>query len=177
MARIEITTYGNPVLREKAEKIDEINDEIKNIAKKLEKRLESENGIGLAAPQIGISKRIFTVDLTKAEMDKKTTLINPKIIYKSTEVTDYEEGCLSIPEVWGKVIRPSSIKIKGTLINGRTIVLEADGLFARVLQHEFDHLDGKLFIDYLSETDLKINQSKLDALVEKNRKKLGKVAL
>ena len=169
----KIITYGNPVLRMKSEEVKEINDDIKSIVKDLEVALSGENGIGLAAPQIGIRKRIVIIDLTKSKQDKKIVLINPKIIHKSIDVEEYEEGCLSVPEVWGNVLRPSCIKIKGKLVSGNVIVIDADGLYARVIQHEMDHLDGKLFIDYLSPADRERNAVKIEAILEKNRKELG----
>lgn len=176
MAKLEIITYGNPVLRQKAEEVTEITKEIKSIIENMHETL-GDNGIGLAAPQVGISKRILIVDLTKSKEERKITLINPRIIFKSDECVDYEEGCLSIPDVWGMVNRPKSIKIKGDLVNGKTIQIEATDLFSRVLQHELDHLDGRLFIDYLSAEDKENNRHKIDALVDANKKKFGKVSL
>lgn len=175
MAKLEIITYGNPILRKVAERVEKIDDEIKKIIKDLKDTLAEENGIGLAAPQVGISKRILIVDLSKSNEDKKVALINPKIIYSSKEVGVYNEGCLSIPDVWGDVIRPIEIRVKAQLENGDSIVINADGLFARVLQHELDHLDGKLFIDYLSEEDLEKNREKLENLLKLNKEKLGNI--
>lgn len=171
---LEIITYGNPILRQKAEKVEEITDEIKKIVEDMELALSKENGVGLAAPQVGISKRIVVIDLTKAEQDRRVALINPQIVYKSSTVVDYEEGCLSVPEIWGVVVRPNEIKVKADLPNGKSILLNASGLLARVLQHEIDHLDGVLFIDHLSEHDLSKYSDKLEKLLDNNRKKLGK---
>ena len=176
MARLEILTYGHPVLRQGAEEVVEINGEILKLIKDMQETLE-DNGIGLAAPQVGISKRILVVDLTKSKGDRKIALINPRIVYKSRETADYEEGCLSVPDVWGTVNRPKSIKIKGTLISGKTMMIDADDLFARVLQHEMDHLDGKLFIDYLNSDELAENRPKIEAILEITRKRTGKVCL
>lgn len=178
MPRKEIITYGNPILRQKSEPVKEIDDEIRKIARDLEDTLTGdEKGVGLAAPQVGICKRILAVDLTKANGERKITLINPKIIYRSREEEAYDEGCLSIPDVWGSVTRPSKIKIKGMLLSGKTFVIDADDYFARVLQHELDHLDGVLFIDYLSPEDKGKNSEIINAIVEKNRAKLGKILL
>lgn len=176
MAKQEIITYGNPLLRQKSDAVKDIDDEIRKIAKDLEETLTSDDkGVGLAAPQIGICRRILAVDLTRAGGERKVTLINPKIIYRSREEEEYQEGCLSIPEVWGSVTRPKKIKIKGTLLSGKTFVIDAEDYFARVLQHELDHLDGVLFIDYLSPEDKGKNGEILNALLEKNRVKLGKI--
>lgn len=178
MPKKEIITYGNPLLRQKSETVTKIDEEIKKIAKDLEDTLTGdEKGVGLAAPQVGICKRILAVDLTRAGGERKITLINPKIIYRSRDEEEYQEGCLSIPEVWGSVTRPKKIKIKGMLLSGKTFVIDADEYFARVLQHEMDHLDGVLFIDYLSPEDKHKNSEILNAILEKNRIKLGKILL
>lgn len=171
---MEIITYGNPILRQKADKVTEVTEEVRGIIARMEKQLAGENGIGLAAPQVGISKRIVVIDLTKAEQDKKAALINPQIVWKSGTMTDYEEGCLSLPGVWGEVVRPSEIKVKAELPNGKSVLLSANGIFARVLQHEIDHLDGVLFIDHLSEREISKHAEKLEKLLDQNRKKLGK---
>lgn len=176
MGKLDIITYGHPLLRQKAEPVEKIDDEIISVIDGMKKALETEGGIGLAAPQVGVMKQIFLVDLTKSDQPHKVALINPKIIFKSLDTVPYEEGCLSIPDVWGDVIRPKKIKIKGQLTNGTSMIIEADGMYARVLQHEYDHLLGKLFIDYLSDVDLTKNRQKIDALLEANRKKLGKIA-
>jgi peptide deformylase len=173
----KIITYGNPILRMKAEEVAEVTEEIREIVKEMQEALAADTGVGLAAPQIGISKRIIIVDLTKAKESRKITLINPKITFKSVDLEDYEEGCLSVPGVWGNVSRPDKIRVKGKLLNGQTVVINAEGYFARVLQHEMDHLDGKLFIDHLSAADLELNRDKIDAIVEKNRRELGSVTL
>jgi peptide deformylase len=171
---LEIITYGNPILRQKADKVEEITDEIVKLVEEMELTLSKQNGVGLAAPQIGISKRIVVIDLTKAEQDKKIALINPQIVWKSSTVVDYEEGCLSFPETWGVVVRPNEIKVKADLKNGKSILLNASGFLARVLQLEIDHLDGVMFIDHLSEQDLSKQHEKLERLLDGNRKKLGK---
>jgi peptide deformylase len=175
MAKQEIVTYGHPSLRTKSENVCEITDEIKEIIRNLEDTLNLDSGIGLAAPQIGANKQIFLVDLSRAKDKRRVILLNPKIISQSNETDEYEEGCLSLPEIWGNVTRPSQVKVKGQLLNGSSIIIEADGLFARALQHELDHLQGKLFIDYLSPDEYEKNRVKIQALLDKNKKNLGKV--
>ncbi len=177
MQKLEVITYGNPVLRKKAQKVTEINDEIRQIVWGMEETLEMQNGIGLAAPQVGISRNIFLVDLTKSGEKRKVVLINPKIIYKSRFTESAEEGCLSIPGVYGVVRRPDEVRIKGKLLNGKTVLIEGEGLFGRALQHEFDHLEGKLFIDYLNKDDLDKNKEKIGAIIEKNRQTLEDIVL
>ncbi len=178
MTKNEILTYGNPVLRNKAEVINSVDRDIMRIVHDMMDTLEEdEKGVGLAAPQIGISKRIMVINLTKYEEGKKFALINPKIIDHSFEEEEYEEGCLSVPDVWGNVSRPKTVRLKGTLPGGRTILIDADNYLARVLQHEMDHLEGRLFIDYLSAEDRLKNKDKIDAILERNRKLFGKVCL
>ena len=177
MAKLKIITYGHPVLRQKAAPVTAIDDEIRQIIQDMHDTLASENGIGLAAPQVGISKRIFIVDLTKADQDKKVVLLNPKIIFRSAKTNVSEEGCLSIPDVWGPVRRPEKIKIKGELLNGRSLIIEAEGLFGRALQHEFDHLNGVLFIDYVPKDALKQYKDKIETMLAENQKKVERIAL
>jgi peptide deformylase len=177
MAKLEVITYGHPVLRQKAEEVKEITNEIKKIVKDMEETLAEQNGVGLAANQVGIPKKILLVDLTKSNGDRKIALINPRIISCSEEECDFEEGCLSVPGVWGIVTRPRQIKLKGTLLSGQTFVIDADDHFARVLQHEMDHLNGKLFIDYLLPEDKEKHRDLIDELLERNRKMFGKECL
>ncbi len=177
MAVLEVMTYGAPVLRKEAEEVTEVNDEIKLLIKDLEDTLAQQDGIGLAAPQVGVPKKLCFIDLTKAKGERKIVLLNPKIIYQSHEETIYEEGCLSVPGVWGNVSRPKTVKVKGILPSGKSLIIEADDMFARVLQHEMDHLEGKLFIDYISKEDRDKNLEKIHAIIEQSRKKLGKVNL
>ena len=178
MAIMPIITYGNCILRQKAEEVKEITPEIRAIVRNLEDTLGQEDGIGigLAAPQLGISKRILVIDLKRSKEDRRIALINPKIVYKSDEKSDYEEGCLSVPGVWGNVRRPKKVKVKATLISGKTMIMDADDLFARVLQHEIDHLNGILFIDLLDPEDKDRNRIQINAIAEENRKR-GEICL
>ena len=116
------------------------------------------------------------IDLTRSKEDRRIALINPKIVYKSDEKSDYEEGCLSVPGVWGNVRRPKKVKVKATLISGKTMIMDADDLFARVLQHEIDHLNGILFIDLLDPEDKDRNRIQINAIAEENRKR-GEICL
>ncbi|MFN3659935.1 MAG: peptide deformylase [Brevinematales bacterium] len=177
MAKHTIITYGHPVLRQTAKPVGKVDERIRTIIQDMMEALSEEQGIGLAAPQIGIPERIVIIDLSKSGQQTKMALLNPEIIFSSKDRVPYEEGCLSIPEVWGTVYRPSSVKVKAKTTSGKSIVIEADDILARVLQHEIDHLNGKLFIDYLSEEDRAKNAEKISALLEENRKKLGHVAL
>lgn len=143
----EIRKYPEPILGKKAEEIREITSEIKRLAQDLmETMLKSEReAVGLAAPQVGISKRMFAAQTAKGPR----VFINPKILKKSGREAA-EEGCLSLPKVWLKVKRAKEIVITAIDINGKKIETKAGGIFARILQHEIDHLNGILIIDKIN---------------------------
>ncbi|GHV17206.1 peptide deformylase [Spirochaetia bacterium] len=145
---MDIITLGNDVLRQKAEPVKPIGEEYRQIARDMLEALHAGKGVGLAGPQVGLLKRIFVVHI---EGDDPRVFINPSIIETSPEQGKYEEGCLSIPGIWAEVIRPLKIKVQAWNEKGRPFTLEADSLLARVIQHEYDHLEGVLFIDRLSE--------------------------
>ena len=143
MAVYQIIEIGADVLREKAKEVPEINPTIEKLLDNLaETMYAAGNGIGLAAPQIGISKRAIVVDVG----DGLITLVNPQVV-ESSGVDVETEGCLSIPGVTGDVVRPAQVKVQGLNRQGEPVEIEADGMLARALQHEIDHLEGILFID------------------------------
>ena len=158
MALMEVLKFPNPVLRKKCEKVETVDEEIKKIARDMAETMYAENGIGLAAPQVGITKRIFVVDVD----DELITVINPEITI-SGEKVKMEEGCLCLPEVTVEIERLSDVQLKGLDIDGKEISIEAGDLLARALQHETDHLNGMLIIDHLSKV-------KRDMVVKKFRK-------
>jgi peptide deformylase len=141
-----IRVLGDPVLRARASDVRSITDEVRRLADDLFETMYAAKGIGLAAPQVGVSERVFVVDVDGA----RHTLINPEILTVSTVEDVSEEGCLSIPEIAGDVRRPSDVVMRALDLAGEPIQIEATGLLARCLQHELDHLNGRLFIDYLS---------------------------
>jgi peptide deformylase len=145
---MDILTLGNELLHQKAAPVKDINEDIKNIADEMIAALHVGNGVGLAGPQIGFMKRMFVVHV---EGDVPRVFINPSIIATSQETVKYEEGCLSIPGVWADVIRPKSLQVQAWNEKGRPFTMETDGILARVILHEYDHLEGMLFIDRLSE--------------------------
>ena len=145
---MEIFYLGNDILRQKAKAVKKIGPEYKEIASNLLKVLGDEKGIGLAGPQVGIMERIFVVHVNG---DMPRTFINPSITETSEETLKYEEGCLSIPNLYADVIRPAAIKVQAWNESGKPFAIEASGLLARVILHEMDHLEGKLFIDRISE--------------------------
>lgn len=143
---MRITKLGEEILRKVAEpiKAEEINDDFREFIEEMFEAMKDADGVGLAGPQAGISKRVF---VAMADDNVKRVFINPQIIYTSAELCDYEEGCLSIPQVYESIQRPKKVTVQALDENGRPFTLEADGLLARIIQHENDHLDGKLFID------------------------------
>jgi len=146
---MQILTLGNDLLRQKAQPVQHIGPEYLKIAEDLVKTLHAEKGIGLAGPQVGRMERIFAVHI---EEDIPRIFINPSIIETSPETAKYEEGCLSIPGAYADVARPEVIKVQAWNEKGRPFTLEARGIMARVILHEYDHLEGVLFIDRISES-------------------------
>lgn len=144
---MKILLLGNDILKKTAQPITEINDEVIDFARQMMKTMINGRGVGLAAPQVGRLDRFFVI---KADDGVERYFFNPEIIQTSTDEVLYEEGCLSIPELWANVRRPSAVKIQAWNEKGRPFTLEATGLLARAIQHEYDHLNGILFIDHLN---------------------------
>ena len=142
----KLVYYGNATLVSAAEAVKNIDDNIINIIANMFEIMYKEKGIGLAAPQIDLNKRIIVID-PDGEMRNKIAIINPEIVSFSNTAAAYEEGCLSLPGLNADVVRPTEIVVQGISPAGKIVKYEAAGLFARVLQHEVDHLDGILFID------------------------------
>ncbi len=165
---MKVMTLGDEVLRIKAEPVAEVTDEIRELIREMFVTMKVEDGIGLAAPQIGKSIRLFVV---QADDDVERAFINPQIIETSLETESYEEGCLSIPKQYEEVIRPSRVTVQALNERGRRFTLEADGLLARVIQHEYDHLDGVLFIDRIDPDKKEKIEKKLLKKAEKETRK------
>jgi len=146
MSVLEIKKYGDPVLREKALKVEEITPKINKLIDDMIETMYASLGAGLAAPQIGISKRIIIID---DEDDGLLVLINPVLIKKEGKVNE-EEGCLSVPGIYSNVERYETVTVEGLDRNGEKIRIKKDGLMGKALQHEIDHLEGLLFIDRIS---------------------------
>ena len=163
-----IILYGGSVLRKKAEEIKRDEIDVKKLSDDMFETMENADGIGLAAPQIGISKRIFVVDGTMLEDEKmknfKKVFINPTIISESGEDWDFEEGCLSIPNIRENISRKTDIEITYFDENWNQFTEHFDGMRARVIQHEYDHIQGKLFTDYLPSLKRKLLANKLNEI-------------
>jgi peptide deformylase len=149
MSVLKIEMLGSDVLRRRAEEVTELDDDLQRLIRDMFETMYEAEGIGLAGPQVGISRRICVVDLADDE-HPPMALINPRIVESSKATEKGDEGCLSIPGISGLVNRPAEVIVEATSAEGSPIRIEADGLMARCLQHEIDHLDGVLFIDHLS---------------------------
>jgi peptide deformylase len=150
MAVRDILIIGDPILTRRSEPVDEITDDIVRLARDMVETVHAAPGVGLAAPQVGVNKRLIVVDLSVGEdNDSLHVLINPEIVFKEGEAV-CEEGCLSVPDIKEKVARPYRVVARGLDIEGRAVEIEGEDLLARALCHEVDHLDGILFVDKLS---------------------------
>jgi len=146
-----ILTAPDPRLKAVSKGVGKVDDEIRRLVDDMADSMYEADGIGLAAVQIGVPKRVIVIDLDQKEGAKNPrAFINPKILWASEEMAVFEEGCLSVPEIWDDVERPARIKAEYLDRDGNTQLLEADGMLATCLQHEMDHLEGILFIDHLS---------------------------
>ncbi|MFW6261421.1 MAG: peptide deformylase [Spirochaetota bacterium] len=145
---LQLVIHPDELLRETSSKVTDIDEEIVSLADAMVEKMHAARGIGLAGVQVGYLHRMF---VTHVEGDKPRVFINPTIIETSVEQTDYDEGCLSIPAIYADVTRPEAVRVQAWNERGRPFTIDADGLLGRVIQHENDHLNGVLFIDYLTE--------------------------
>jgi peptide deformylase len=148
MAILDILHFPDPRLRNKAEPISNVDDAIRQLADDMLETMYEAPGIGLAATQVNVQKRLIVIDISE-EKDEPLILINPEIVDSEGE-REYQEGCLSVPEAYEMVTRADKVRIKAVNLEGESFELDADDLLATCIQHEIDHLDGKLFVDYLS---------------------------
>lgn len=162
-----IIVYGDPILRKRAREIEKGSVDIKTLVQDMFESMYAAHGIGLAAPQVGKSIRIFVVDGTTLEDEEedmtgfKKAFINPLIVSESGEPWEFEEGCLSIPNIRENVSRKTTVRIRYTDEEGKAQDETYDGIKARIIQHEYDHLDGKMFIDYLTPLKKRMLKGKL----------------
>jgi len=151
MAVREIIILPDKRLRSVSEPVKKVDREVKDLVADMFETMYEAPGIGLAAIQVGVPKRVVTMDLSKKEEEQQPRVfINPEILWRSDEKATYEEGCLSIPEFYEEVERPAQVRVKYLDLDGKEQELEANGLLATCLQHEIDHLNGVLFIDHIS---------------------------
>ncbi len=155
MALRRILTVADPrdttVLKQVSEPVERVDDALRTLMDDMLETMYAAPGIGLAAVQVGELKRVIVMDLAReGEAPQPRFLVNPEILWKSDELSTYEEGCLSIPEIFDAVERPARVRLRYLDRDGKTVEEEADGLYATCIQHEIDHCDGVLFLDYLS---------------------------
>ena len=147
----KILIEPEPLLRKKCDPIEKVDDDLRKLMNDMLETMYHAPGIGLAAIQIGILKRVVVIDITKEEGKKNPLFfVNPEIVFKSKETSVYEEGCLSLPGQYAEIERPAECLVKYLDYSGKTQELKTDGLLSTCIQHEVDHLNGVLFIDYLS---------------------------
>ncbi|WP_320123572.1 peptide deformylase [uncultured Sphaerochaeta sp.] len=147
---LDIYTLGEEVLQEKCQKVTKFDNALKILVDAMFDTMDEADGVGLAAPQVGVNQRLFVIHIRGAE---KRAYINPQIIETSIETDTDEEGCLSIPGVWHDVQRPARVTVQAQDVEGKVFQVKAEGLLARALQHENDHLNGVLFIDRLNDEE------------------------
>lgn len=164
MAVRPIVLYGDPVLREKCRRVGEIDKKVKDLVVDMIATLKNSRGLGLAAPQVGEPARVFIIDISALDLTESVRVfINPEIMETSGEVL-LEEGCLSFPGIYQKIVRPEKVKIKAVDLDEKEFTLETSGMLARGILHEYDHLEGKLFVDYFSPLSRTLLKGKLDRL-------------
>ena len=174
MSQRKIVIEPDPILRQKSENLEKVDDDLRRLLDDMLETMYSAPGIGLAAVQIGILKRLIVIDISK-EKEKKNPLflINPEIISKSKNTSIYEEGCLSLPGHFAEIERPAECQVKYIDYDGKKKEIKANGLLSTCIQHELDHLDGILFIDYLS----KLKRDMILKKLVKHKKELNKIVL
>ena len=174
MSKRKIVIEPDPILRKKSETLEKVDDELRGLLDDMLETMYSAPGIGLAAVQVGILKRLIVIDISK-DKDKKNPLflINPEIISRSKNTSIHEEGCLSLPGHFAEIERPAECHIKYIDYNGKEKEIEANGLLSTCIQHEVDHLNGTLFIDYLS----KLKKDMILKKLVKHKKEFNKIIL
>ena len=169
-----ILTVPDPILRKKSDQVKEVDKEIKILMNDMLETMYNAPGIGLAAIQIGVPKRVIVIDISKEDNKKEPMFFaNPEITWKSKINTTYEEGCLSVPGQFAEIDRPDRCKVKYLNYDGKEQILNAEGLLATCIQHEIDHLEGILFIDYLS----KLKRSMITKKLSKQKKELERIVV
>ena len=167
MAILEIVKYGDPILRKKTQSITKITDDVIQLAEDMLETMYAAPGVGLAGPQVGVSLQICVIDVVPEGKRNPIVLINPKVISGEDKV-ELEEGCLSFPKIYEKVKRWNKVRVEYVDLKGNLKEVEAEGFLAKAFQHEIDHLNGKVFIDYLPAWKRKLVEKEI------KRRKKGK---
>jgi peptide deformylase len=172
MAILRILHYPEPILKKKSEPVIRFDEELRKLADDMAETMYAAPGVGLAAPQVGISRRIVVIDCApKSEEPRLMKIVNPEIVAREGEVFE-EEGCLSVPAYYAKVPRSARVTVRHQDLDGKTVELEAEGLLAIAFQHEIDHLEGILFIDHLSPLKKSIFRKKYKKLMEQQQEQM-----
>jgi len=164
---LEVLLYGHPGLREKSAPVVSFDDSLRELAAQMQRSMIMERGVGLAAPQVGRRVRMIVAEDDRSGRTQTLTLVNPEIAQASREQDDYNEGCLSLPELFADVKRPVEVTVRYQDLDGIEHELTEDGFLARIIQHEYDHLEGILFVDHLSSLKRKLLARKLRAFQER----------
>ncbi len=163
MTKLKVYEYPHPVLKQKADKVSEVDDEMRALLDDMLETMYAENGCGLAAPQVGVSKRAVVIDIAREDEEPAPLyMVNPEIVWHSEETEVCEEGCLSLPAMRAEVERPAAVRIRYLDYNGKACELLAEDFLAVAAQHELDHLDGILYIDHLSRLKRQMVVKKLE---------------
>jgi peptide deformylase len=174
MALRQILTEPNKILRQKSFKVDKVDDELQRLMQDMTETMYAAPGIGLAAIQVGVPKRVIVIDISQKEGIKKPMyFVNPEIITKSQDNSIYEEGCLSVPGQFAEIERPDSCHVKYLDFYGEPKEIKARGMLATCIQHEMDHLEGILFIDYLS----KLKKTMIVKKLSKQKKAIERIVV
>ena len=190
---LKVRQLGDPILAAKAKRIENIDDDVRILSEQMIQAMHQHRGIGLAGNQVGLPYRIVVIDIdTPADENGNPlpletvgekellpkmplTLINPELTGYSAELCDFEEGCLSVPKIYGNVVRPCRVVLKSQLLDGSSVELECGGLLARALQHEIDHLDGVVFVQKVADPEYQEIEPALNKMIRKNGQKNFKV--
>ena len=166
----DLTLYPDPLLRRPSQAVEAFDQELSGIVAGMFERMYASKGVGLAAPQVGLKKRILVLNATGEPKDE-IVLVNPRILEKSGPMTRFEEGCLSFPGIYAEVERPESCRVQAFRVDGTPFEQDYGGFTSRIVQHEYDHLEGVLLVDRMSPADKLKNKAALEELVAKFKRK------
>jgi len=167
MAVLEILKYPHPLLKSRSQEIEKIDENIRKLIQDMAETMYDANGVGLAACQVGVCQRAIVLDVSPIDPEKDfMVIINPEIVFEEGEI-DHEEGCLSVPDCLEKVKRKEKVRERGASLEGEEVEFDAEGILALALQHEIDHLNGKLILDRISGLKREIYRNKLKKKKEK----------
>lgn len=172
MSLLKIHHYPAPVLKQRAERVDLFDEELRRLASDMVETMYAAPGVGLAAPQVGVSRRLIVLDCSSKDAPQQPLVaVNPEIIAREGECCE-EEGCLSVPEYYANVVRSEKVQVRFQELDGTVRQLEADGLWAICFQHEIDHLDGILFVDRLSPLKRSLFRKKYQKILEQRQEQM-----